>query len=100
MRKAVVRIKAKHGDFSNKKYIFWTDIKNLKKGDLVTVQTRYGLQIALFYEYSEDCFLPENFVIDKISGERFEERIKEQKDKLIRDVLDGTHDLIKYISRL
>lgn len=31
MRKAVVRIKAKHGDFSNKKYIFWTDIKNLKK---------------------------------------------------------------------
>lgn len=100
MKKAKIRIKKDYGNFTNDKYIFWTDMDDLKKGDVVTAFTKYGLQIGVFENYTDETFEPNNFLIEKLSGVMVSMRIKEQKDALIRQKLDETSDFVKRIYAL
>ena len=47
MNKAKVQIQKEYGDYTDKMYIFYTDIIGLRAGDIVTVLTKYGIQLAV-----------------------------------------------------
>lgn len=79
MELAVVRIKGIDGDLSSEK-TFNTDILNLKKGDIVLVFKDRGVELAVFEEYSRRKVDTTGFVIDKVSGDRVEQRLKEQRE--------------------
>ena len=100
MKKAKIKIKKDYGKFTDKTYIFWTDMDDLNQGDVVTAFTEYGLQIGLFVCYTDENFEPNNFLIEKLSGVKVSMRIKEQKDALIRQKLDETSDYVKRIYAL
>ncbi|TKW64084.1 MAG: hypothetical protein DI638_02165 [Gemella sp.] len=100
MKKAKIKIKKDYGNFTERNYTFWTDMDDLKKGDVVTAFTKYGLQIGLFVSYTDENFEPNNFLIEKLSGVMVSMRIKEQKDALIRQKLDETSDFVKRIYAL
>lgn len=76
---AEVRIKGFEGNLSNRVHLFHTDIENLKRGDVVMVFGRYGLELALFEGYFEGERKPNGYVVDRVSGKRVELRVKEQK---------------------
>ena len=100
MKKAKIKIKQSYGNFTERNYTFWTDMDDLKKGDVVTAFTKYGLQIGVFEKYTDENFEPNNFSIEKLSGVMVSMRIKEQKDALIRQKLDETSDFVKRIYAL
>lgn len=100
MKKAKIKIKQSYGNFTERNYTFWTDMDELKKGDVVTAFTKYGLQIGVFEKYTDENFEPNNFLIEKLSGVMVSMRIKEQKDALIRKKLDETSDFVKRIYAL
>lgn len=100
MKKAKIKIKKDYGNFTERNYTFWTDMDDLKKGDVVTAFTRYGLQIGVFEKYTEENFEPNNFLIEKLSGVMVSMRIKEQKDALIRQKLDETSEFVKRVYAL
>ena len=100
MKKAKIKIKQSYGNFTERNYTFWTDMDDLKKGDVVTAFTKYGLQIGVFKKYTDENFEPNNFLIEKLSGVMVSMRIKEQKDALIRQKLDETSDFVKRIYAL
>lgn len=100
MKKAKIKIKKDYGNFTERNYTFWTDMDDLKKGDVVTAFTKYGLQIGVFEKYTDENFEPNNFLIEKLSGVMVSMRIKEQKDALIRQKLDETSDFVKRIYAL
>jgi len=79
MNIAKVRIKGIDGDLSPEK-TFNTDILNLKKGDMVLVFKDKGIELAIFEGYSERNVGTTGFVIDKVSGDRVEQRLKEQRE--------------------
>lgn len=79
MNTAVVRIKGIDGDLSAEK-TFNTDILNLKKGDILLVFKDRGIELAVFEEYSKKRVDTSGFVIDKVSGDRVEQRLKEQRE--------------------
>lgn len=79
MNTAVVRIKGIDGDLSPEK-TFNTDILNLKKGDMVLVFKDRGIELAVFEEYSKKKVDTTGFVIDKVSGDRVEQRLREQRE--------------------
>ena len=93
MKKANIKIKQSYGDFTERNYIFWTDMDDLHPGDVVTAFTKYGLQIGVFVRYTDGTFEPNNFLIEKLSGVMVSMRIKEQK-------LDETSDFVKRIYAL
>lgn len=100
MNKAKVQIKKEYGDYTQKKYLFWTDLEDLNAGDILTVHTQYGIQLAIFVEYTEEDFEPTKFILDRVSGIKVIERIKEQKDKLIKSKLDEVNEFIKKVYAL
>lgn len=100
MKKAKIKIKKDYGNFTERNYTFWTDMDDLKKGDVVTAFTKYGLQIGLFVCYTDENFEPNNFLIEKLSGVTVSMRIKEQKDALIRQKLDETSEFVKRVYAL
>lgn len=100
MNKAKVKIQRDYGDYTNKTYIFWTDIEDLRAGDIVTVLTQYGIQLALFVEYDTSNYEPNNFLINRISGSTIILRKKELKDKLINSKLKEMNDFIAKIHAL
>ena len=79
MKLAIVRIKGIDGDLSPEK-AFNTDILNLKKGDMVLVFKDRGIELAVFEDYSRRKVDTTGFVIDKVSGDRVEQRLKEQRE--------------------
>lgn len=76
---AEVRIKGFEGDLSEDIHYFHTDIENLKRGDIVLVFGRYGLELALFENYSISELSPKGVIIDKVSGNRVKIRVYEQR---------------------
>lgn len=76
---AEVRIKGFEGDLSEDIHYFHTDIENLKQGDIVLVFGRYGLELALFENYSISELSPKGVIIDKVSGNRVKIRVYEQR---------------------
>lgn len=78
MNTAIVRIKGIDGDLSDKKP-FNTDILNLRKGDIVLVFKDKGIELAVFEGYSVKKGDTTGFVIDKVSGDRVEKRLREQR---------------------
>lgn len=100
MKKAKIKIKKDYGNFTERNYTFWTDMDDLKKGDVVTAFTKYGLQIGVFVRYTDENFEPNNFLIEKLSGVMVSMRIKEQKDALVRQKLDETNEFIKQVYAL
>mgnify|MGYP000934216804 CR=1 FL=1 len=76
---AMVRIKGFEGNLSNDIDYFHTDIENLKRGDVVLVFGRYGLELALFEDYSLLEMHPKGVIIDKVSGSRVKIRVYEQR---------------------
>ena len=79
MKLAIVRIKGIDGDLSPEK-TFNTDILNLKQGDILLVFKDRGIELAVFEEYSKRKVDTTGFVIDKVSGDRVEQRLKEQRE--------------------
>jgi hypothetical protein len=79
---AEVRIKGFEGDLSEDIHFFHTDIENLKRGDVVLVFGRYGLELALFENYSLSELHPKGVIIDKVSGKRVKIRVYEQRKLL------------------
>ena len=100
MNKARVQIQKKFGDYTDKMYSFYTDFNDLKAGDIVTVLTAYGIKLAVFVEYDNSKYEPNNFLIDKISGSEIILRKKELKDKLINSKLKEMNDFIAKIHAL
>lgn len=100
MNKARVQIQKGYGDYTDKFYIFYTDIIGLRAGDIVTVLTKYGIQLAVFIEYDNSNYEPNNFLIDRISGSEIILRKKELKDKLINSKLKEMNDFIAKIHAL
>lgn len=82
MKIALVRIKGLNGDLSLEMKPFNTDTLNLRKGDMVLVFDRKGLELGVFEEYADKPLATTGFVTDKVSGERIERRLKEQRDML------------------
>lgn len=76
---AEVRLKGFEGNLSERIHLFRTDIENLKQGDVVLVFGRYGLELALFEGYFEGERKPNGYIVDRVSGERVETRVNEQK---------------------
>lgn len=54
------------GTLSEKTYSFVTNIKTLKKGDQVVVDTRYGLKVGVVDGYKEMTDIATKWVIQKI----------------------------------
>lgn len=100
MNKAKVQIQKGYGDYTDKFYIFYTDIEDLRAGDIVTVLTAYGIQLAVFVEYDTSDYEPNNFLINRISGSTIVLRKKELKDKLINSKLKEMNDFIAKIHAL
>lgn len=100
MNKARVQIQKEFGDYTDKMYSFYTDFNDLKAGDIVTVLTAYGIKLAVFVEYDNSKYEPNNFLIDKISGSEIILRKKELKDKLINSKLKEMNDFIAKIHAL
>lgn len=97
MNKAIVKIQRDYGDYTNKTYTFWTDIEDLKAGDIVMVLTQYGIQLALFVEYDKSKFEPNNILLFKISGPKITIRKKEVKDKLVNSKLKEMNNFLAKI---
>lgn len=76
---AEVRIKGFEGDLSEVIHFFHTDIENLKRGDIVLVFGWYGLELALFENYTISEMNPKGVIIDKVSGDRVKIRVYEQR---------------------
>lgn len=76
---AEVLIKGFEGNLSERIHLFRTDIENLKQGDVVLIFGRYGLELALFEGYFEGERKPNGYIVDRVSGERVETRVNEQK---------------------
>ena len=53
---------------------------NLKQGDILLVFKDRGIELAVFEEYSKRKVDTTGFVIDKVSGDRVEQRLKEQRE--------------------
>jgi len=79
---AEVRIKGFEGDLSEDIHYFHTDIENLKQGDIVLVFGRYGLELAVFENYTISELNPKGVIIDKVSGNRVKIRVYEQRKLL------------------
>lgn len=82
MRIALVRIKGLNGDLSLEMKPFNTNTLTLKKGNMVLVFDRKVLELGVFEEYADTPLATTGFVTDKVSGERMERRLKEQRDML------------------
>lgn len=100
MNKAKVQIQKGCGDYTDKFYIFYTDIEDLRAGDIVTVLTAYGIQLTVFVEYDTSDYEPNNFLINRISGSTIVLRKKELKDKLINSKLKEMNDFVKRVYAL
>lgn len=100
MNKARVQIQKDFGDYTDEMYSFYTDFNDLKAGDIVTVLTGHGIKLAVFVEYDNSKYEPNNFLIDKISGSEIILRKKELKDKLINSKLKEMNDFIAKIHAL
>lgn len=97
MNKAIVKIQRDYGDYTSQTYTFWTDIEDLKAGDIVMVLTQYGIQLALFVEYDKSEFEPNNILLFRISGPKISFRKKEVKDKLVNSKLKEMNNFLAKI---
>lgn len=80
MRIAEVRIKGDFGRPSLFSYYFYTDYGDLLNGDTVLVISN-GLQLAIFEKYVKTDFVPEKFIVGKISDKGIRDRLLEMKIK-------------------
>lgn len=78
MKIAEVRIKGNFGKPSLFSYYFYTDYDDLLNGDTVLVISN-GLQLAIFEKYVNTDFVPEKFIICKISDKAIRDRLLEMK---------------------
>jgi hypothetical protein len=85
MNTATVRIKGIDGVLSPEKPCY-TDILNLRKGDIVLVFRDIGVELAVFEEYSRRRIDTLGFIIDKVSGDRIEKRLKEQRELFVLEL--------------
>lgn len=72
--------------FNSTAYTYQTDLTDLKKGDIVIVETRYGIEIAQFLRYEpvsniDECEL--KWIITRIDLKEHKERLKKLRDKEI-----------------
>ncbi len=75
----------------SKHYSFLTYMEDLQEGDLLVVQTRYGLALARFVEYTEgsDCVKAEKFAMASVDLSGFEAlNEKHQKIKSLKAEID------------
>lgn len=100
MKKAKIKIKGLEGELTEFNLIFHSDIESLKKGDVITVYGRYGLELGVFEEYTTCNLEPSGFVIDKVSGARVTSRIDEQKSLLVKEVMAECEEKVKGIYKL
>ena len=74
-----------------KKYSYFTDIKDLKEGEEVVVETRYGTQIAVFMGYVEPNTVAADkatsWIIQKVDFSKvYERKIKLDRLQEIRKI--------------
>lgn len=80
MKVAEVRIKGDFGNTSLSTYYFFTDYNELFKGDTVLVISN-GLQLAVFEKYVNTDFIPEKYIVSKISERRIRNKLSSLKRK-------------------
>ena len=80
MRVAEVKIKGDFGKPSLFSYYFFTDYTDLLNGDTVLVISN-GLQLAIFEKYVNTDFVPEKFIVAKISDRRIRNKLLSLKIK-------------------
>lgn len=80
MRVAEVRIKGDFGKLSLFSYYFFTDYDDLLNGDTVLVISN-GLQLGIFEKYVNTDFVPEKFIVGKISDRRIRNKLLSLKIK-------------------
>jgi hypothetical protein len=89
MNKKVVAVKHQN---NHNVYYFFTDMEDLKVGDTVVVDTRYGFQIGevvSFVEYTPPVNVTK-WVVDKVNVEAHNRRLeREKKLNEIRKKLDA-----------
>ena len=78
-------------EFSDSEYSYLTDITDLKDGDIVVVDTKYGLEIARFIKYSNslaDRKLADRWVVQTINISEFvmKQANREQKELLLEQM--------------
>lgn len=78
MKIAEVRIKGDLGRLSLFSYYFYTDYDDLLNGDTVLVISN-GLQLAIFEKYVKTDFVPEKFIVCRISDKAIRDRLLEMK---------------------
>ena len=100
MNKAIVKIQRDYGDYTSQTYTFWTDIEDLKAGDIVTVLTGHGIKLAIFVEYDNSKYEPSNFLLHKISESSILLRKMELKEKLVDSTLKEMNDFVKRVYAL
>lgn len=100
MNKARVQMQKEFGYYTDKMYIFYTDIEDLRAGDIVTVLTKYGIQLAAFIEYDTSDYEPNNFLLERISGSSISLRKMELKEKLVDSTLKEMNDFVKRVYAL
>ena len=100
MNKARVQIQKDFGDCTDKMYSFYTDFNDLKAGDIVTVLTGHGIQLAVFVEYDNSKYEPNNFLLHKISESSISLRKMELKEKLVDSTLKEMNDFVKRVYAL
>lgn len=72
--------------FNSTEYTYQTDLTDLKRGDIVIVETRYGIEIAQFLRYEPISNLNEfelKWIITRIDLKEHKERLKKLRDKEI-----------------
>lgn len=89
LKKAIINFKDNYGNLQAKPYHYWTDLEDLKNGDLVVVQVRDTVAIAQFTRYTTmENFEATRWLVQKVEDNAtLEERIKvaqEEQQKAIR----------------
>ena len=88
-------------ELSDKEYSYHTMELNLKRGDYVVVQTKYGIGIGVFEKYTsskENISRATSWVVEKVDLDEFEKKLAtyEKKQALIeqmRQVYESSAEL-------
>lgn len=83
LKKAIINFKDNYGNLQAKPYHYWTDLEDLKHGDMVVVQVRDTVAVAHFTRYTTmENFEASRWVVQKvIDNQTMEDRIKAAREE-------------------
>lgn len=70
--------------FGDTDYSYMTDIADLKEGDVVVVETKWGLELAKFVHYSilpSQAELAKRWIVEKVDLKAHKARVKKLQEK-------------------